>query len=421
MSLQDEFIDDLNELLQNDTENNNNKLIATINNPTFNVNNPINYNGKNQFPLFLCAGYFLKKKILQTLLDKGADINAIDEDSNNILGYLITRMIEEYYDDEEVDNFIRTFYFLMYKKANIYYINSVSSLSIFDLTEELGNYYSSSAIKTFIEYILSLMDRELIIRNTNYLRLLNSIFSKIKLVFNLTSQLNDEYCVFEISPETCNTVYGLIIVIDEEHDVSIQLLSNCKKQKGTTILNLIKEFSCKINANYVILLDEQSLIIDLDKKLIIQNMAILDIAVNGESWYNKNGFYKENEANPEEYKKINMDKSQESLSSVIIKKKKLVELFKKEFEIDHDIDVNDSIRNIFTIIKRDYLKNKTKQITKEQCNVITTILEKLSKYYNYNKELYYNCKSSKSSKSIRRRSFDSWKPKSIKKYNSHSY
>ena len=421
MSLEHEFIEKLNELLMDDTEENNNKLIATIKNYKFNVNNPIRYNGKNQFPLFICAGFLLKNEILQTLLDKGANINAIDEDSNNILGYLITTIIEEDRDEDE-DEIIMTFDFLMRKGANIYYINSVSDLSIFDLIVELSNY---SDMDNFFEYISNL-------KNKYYLSLLNSIFSKIGLLFTLTI-VNEEYSTFEITPEDCNTEYGLKILIDEEGDLNIQLLSNCKKKKGTDILNLIKKFACKskIKINNVYLEDAQSLIIDHEKDLTIQHIAILDIAVNGESWYNKMGFYK-TDANPTEDKIINMEKSKKPLSSVL--KSKLIQRFKEAFIMDSDIDVNNSIKNIFTIIKSDYLKNKTKEITKTQCNIISVVLKNLSKYYDYDATLNYNpSNSSKSTQSkssltqsksslTRRRSFDSWKPKSSKSrkiYNSY--
>jgi hypothetical protein len=298
----------------------------------------------------------------------------------------------------------------MRKGANIYYINSVSDLSIFDLIVELSNY---SDMDDFFEYISNL-------KNKYYLSLLNSIFSKIGLLFTLT--INEEYS-FEITPEDCNTEYGLKIHIDEEDELNIQLLSNCKKKKGTDILNLIKKFACKskIKINNVYLEDDQSLIIDHEKDLTIQHIAILDIAVNGESWYNKMGFYK-TDANPREDKIINMEKSKKPLSSVL--KSKLIQRFKEAFIMDSDIDVNNSIKNIFTIIKSDYLKNKTKEITKTQCNIISVVLKNLSKYYDYDEILNYNpsncSKSTQStSSSTRRMSFDSWKPKSRKIY--HSY
>lgn len=179
-------------------------------------------------------------------------------------------------------------------------------------------------------------------------------------------------------------------------------------------MSLIKKFACKINSNGISLHDQQSLVLEHDK--VINNIAILDIAVNGESWYNKMGFYRKG-ANPEEDKRINILKSHKVLSTLNIKKT-YIDKFKDAFEMDSNIDVNDSIQNIFTIIKRDYLKNKTKKITKEQCDAISSILLKLDIYYDYDPILYYtpNCsKSSKSkSSSTRRRSFDSWKPKSSK-------
>jgi hypothetical protein len=139
------------------------------------------------------------------------------------------------------------------------------------------------------------------------------------------------------------------------------------------------------------------------------------------------GFYKK-DANPEEDKRINIEKSQSLLSSALEKILQdnyihYIEDFKEAFKDDSNIDVNDSIKNIFTIIKRDYLKNKTKKITKEQCHAISSILLKLDIYYDYDPILYYTPSCSKSSKSkrssIRIRTFYSWKPKSRKIY--HSY
>jgi hypothetical protein len=413
MSLEDEFIENLNELLMDDTKENNNKLIATIKNSKFKVNNPIRYNGKNQFPLFICAGFFLKNEILQILLDKGANINAIDEVSNNILGYLITTIIEEDRDEDE-DDFIRTFNFLMRKGANIYYVNSVSNLSIFDLVLELKQYFDDEDIEKFITKILRLRDREIIVKNNYYLYLLNSIFSKIGLTFKFVSDTNEKDAYFGIEPIKCDTKYGLYLRVNENNNIYVDLLSNCKKNSGTTILSLIKKFACKINSNEISLHDQQSLVLEHDK--VINNIAILDIAVNGESWYNKMGFYRKG-ANPEEDKRINILKSHKVLSTLNIKKT-YIDKFKEAFEIDSNIDVNDSIQNIFTIIKRDYLKNKTKKITKEQCHAISSILLKLDIYYDYDPILYYtpNCSKSTQSKSssTRRRSFDSWKPKSSK-------
>jgi ankyrin repeat protein len=412
MSIEDEFIENLIEVLMDDTEENNNELIETINKPKFKVNKQIEYNDNNQFPLFICARYFVNNEILQTLLDKGANINAIDDDSNNILGYLITTMIEEEGDEAE---FIRTFEFLVDNGANIYYINSVTNSSVFELIEKLSEYYSSKKMKLFIKF-----------RNNNYLYLLNSFFSKIGLIFKFDKIIHN--CLyFVINPEICGTSYGLKLSINKKtKNLCIMLLSNCKNIRGTTILSLMKKFACKINSNEIFLHDQQSLVLEHDK--VIQNIAILDIAVNGESWYNKMGFYKK-DANPEEDKRINIEKSQTLLSSALEKIVQdnyihYIEDFKEAFKDDSNIDVNDSIKNIFTIIKRDYLKNKTKKITINQCYIISSILIILTHYYKYDSELYYNnsgCSKSLKlkSSSTRRRTFDSWKPKSRKIY--HSY
>jgi hypothetical protein len=195
------------------------------------VNKQIEYNDNNQFPLFICAGFFLKNKILQILLDKGADINAIDEDSNNILGHLITTMIEE---DGDKDEFIRTFNFLMHKGANIYYVNSVSNLSIFDLVLELKQYFDDEDIddediEKFITKILRLRDREIIVKNNYYLYLLNSIFSKIGLTFKFVSDTNEKDAYFGIEPIKCDTKYGLYLRVNENNNIYVDLLSNCKK------------------------------------------------------------------------------------------------------------------------------------------------------------------------------------------------
>jgi len=417
--LQDEFIDNLNNLLMNDTKSNSNKLIAIIKNPVFNVNKSIHYNGKDNLPLFICAGFFLRKSILQTLLDRGADINAFDEDSNNILGYLIIKFVEDG-DEDEIYNFLRTFKFLMNKNVDIYYINPINHSSIFDLVLELKqDFHNNKDIENFITKILRLKDKELIVKNNYYLFLLNSIFSKIGLIFKFESDTNEEIAYFGIEPIKCDTKYGIYLRVNENNNIHVDLLSNCKKNSGTTILSLIKKFACKINSNVISLHDQQSLVLEHDK--VINNIAILDIAVNGESWYNKMGFYRKG-ANPEEDKVKNILKSHKVLSTLNINKT-YIDKFKESFEMDSNINVNDSIQNIFTIIKRDYLKNKTKKITKEQCDAISSILLKLDIYYDYDPILYYTPSCSKSSKSkrssIRIRTFYSWKPKSRKIY--HSY
>jgi hypothetical protein len=383
------------------------------------VNKQIEYNDNNQFPLFICASFFLRKSILQTLLDKGADINAIDDESNNILGHLIIKFVEDA-DEDEIYNFLRTFKFLINKNVDIYYINPINHSSIFDLVLELKqDFHNNKDIENFIAKILRLKDRELIVKNNYYLFLLNSIFSKIGLIFKFESDTNEENAYFGIEPLKCDTKYGIYLRVNENNNIHVDLLSNCKKNSGTTILSLIKKFACKINSNVISLHDQQSLVLEHDK--VINNIAILDIAVNGESWYNKMGFYRKG-ANHEEDKIKNILKSHKVLSTLNINKT-YIDKFKEAFEMDHDINVNDSIQNIFTIIKRDYLKNKTKKITKEQCDAISSILLKLDIYYDYDPILYYTSSCSKSTKSksssIRRRTLDSWKPKSRKMYNSY--
>jgi len=257
----------------------------------------------------------------------------------------------------------------MRKGANIYYINSVSDLSIFDLIVELSNY---SDMDNFFEYISNL-------KNNYYLSLLNSIFSKIGLLFTLTIA-NEEYSTFEITPEDCNTEYGLKIHIDEEGDLNIQLLSNCKKKKGTDILNLIKKFACKskIKINNVYLEDEQSLIIDHEKDLTIQHIAILDIAVNGESWYNKMGFYK-TDANPIEDKIINMEKSKKPLSSVL--KSKLIQRFKerRQKEMFENLDELIKVRKKALVLVKDWYIIDTSGSIQDTTKKIEKILNRLDK------------------------------------------
>ena len=239
--LQDEFIDNLNDLLMNDTKSNSNKLIATIKNPLFNVNKQIEYNDNNQFPLFICASFFLRKSILQTLLDRGADINAIDDDSNNILGYLIIKFVGDD-DEDEIYNFLKTFNFLMNKNVDIYYINPINHLSIFDLVLELKQEFHNKDIEIFIEKMLTLKkERELIVKNKYYLFLLNSIFSKIGLIIKFESDTNEEIAYFGIEPIKCDTKYGIYLSVNENNDIHVDLLSNCKKNSGTTILSLIKK------------------------------------------------------------------------------------------------------------------------------------------------------------------------------------
>jgi hypothetical protein len=222
-------------------------------------------------------------------------------------------------------------------------------------------------------------------RNSDYLYLLNSFFSKIDLIFKFDKIINNSL-YFVIDPKICKTTYGLKLSINKKtKKLYIMLLSNCKNIRGTTILSLMKKFACKINSNEIFLQDQQYLVLEPGK--VIDNIASLDIAVNGESWYNKMGFYKK-DANPEEDKRINIEKSKKPLSSVL--KSKLIKRFKEAFKDDSNIDVNNSIKNIFTIIKSDYLKNKTKKITINQCYIISQILSILKHYYKYNSELYYN-------------------------------
>jgi hypothetical protein len=93
--------------------------------------------------------------------------------------------------------------------------------------------------------------------------------------------------------------------------------------------------------------------------------------------------------------------------------------------MDTDININDSINNIFTIIKRDYLKNKTKPLTIKQVNIINILTSKyLRRHFRYDTILYYhpNCSQPFSSKRVsskRRKSFNNFNSqKSKSRYNS---
>jgi len=140
------------------------------------------------------------------------------------------------------------------------------------------------------------------------------------------------------------------------------------------------KFACKINSPYIELNDEQYLtleIVDDDMTYTtesLDNISILDIATTGDSWYNKMGFHPL-EGNPKQ-NKIRNTKLNHAILSSIINDKDDYDNFNNAFRIDSDIDIDDSIKKVFTVIKNDYLKNKIKILNKEQFDIIQLLLDK---------------------------------------------
>lgn len=153
---------------------------------------------------------------------------------------------------------------------------------------------------------------------------------------------------------------------------------------------------------------------------MIEEFCYIDIATTGDSWYNKMGFHRK-DANPIEDKLRYKELSKKPLIEIINKEADIV-AFQKAFEMDTDININDSINKICMIIKRDYFKNKTKPITIEQVNIINLLTSKyLKRHFIYDTILYYhpNCNISRNTlRQLKSRSFSSSKIRSNKRRNS---
>jgi hypothetical protein len=239
-------------------------------------------------------------------------------------------------------------------------------------------------------------------RREYFLFVLNSYFKKLGLVFTIfRSKKPKNYYSFKISASTCDNVFGLQVNVYPNKNIYIELLSSCQNKSGSEILGRIKKFACKIGSKEIMLEDGQYLDADIlgtSTQEMIEPFCYIDIASTGDSWYNKMGFHRIG-GNPEEDKFRNKELSKIPLIEIIDKQSDIVE-FQRAFEIDTDINIRDPIKNIFTIIKRDYLKNKTKTLTIEQLNIINHILSKyLNRHFIYDTKLYYNpnCNISQSS------------------------
>jgi len=219
-------------------------------------------------------------------------------------------------------------------------------------------------------------------REHELLHILNSVFEETDLVFH-SLETSHTY-VFEILPEECNTEYGIeLIVYKNSNELQLSNFSACQQKKGTLLLELIKMFACEINSPKIILIDKQSLDVMVDipelrsEFMPIEHFAFVDIAIKGESWYNKMGFYRE-DSNPQEDKIRNMLLSDEPLS-ILIQDVRAFKMFQDNFP---DIDMNDSIKNVFTNIKQKLIEKTPLTIT--QFETINYIIKRyLTKYFIY--------------------------------------
>jgi hypothetical protein len=258
-------------------------------------------------------------------------------------------------------------------------------------------------------------------REEYLLSLLNSYFKKLGLVFTIfRSRIPRDYISFEVSKVICNNVFGLKISVYPNNDINIEYLSSCQKKSGTEILGRIKKFACKIGCREIKLDDGQYIDVTIFPTLIeeaIEELCYIDIATTGDSWYNKMGFHRK-DANPIEDKIRNKELSKIPLIEIINKEADIV-AFQKAFEMDTDINIHDSINNICTIIKRDYLKNKTKPLTIEQVNIINLLTSKYLKcHFIYDTILYYHPRCNISHRTLRQfeiRAFSSSKRISSKR------
>ena len=257
-------------------------------------------------------------------------------------------------------------------------------------------------------------------RQEYLLFLLNSYFKKLGLVFTIfRSRIPRDYISYEVSKTICNNVFGLKISVYPNNNINIEYLSSCKNKNGSEILGRIKKFACKIGSKEIKLDDGQYLDVNiLSSEEAIEEFCYIDIATTGDSWYNKMGFHRKG-VNPTEDKMRNKELSKIPLIEIINNKSDIV-AFEKSFEIDTDINIRDPINKIFTIIKRDYLKNKTKTLTMDQFNIITRIISKyLKRYFIYDTILYYNPNCNISHQTFKRlRSNSSSKRNSTKRRNS---
>jgi hypothetical protein len=250
-------------------------------------------------------------------------------------------------------------------------------------------------------------------REEYLLSLLNSYFKKLGLVFTIFRSIRArDYISFEVSKVICNNVFGLKISVYPNNDINIEYLSSCQNKSGSEILGIIKKFACKIGCREIKLDDGQYLDVKIFPTLIeeaIEEFCYIDIATTGDSWYNKMGFHRKG-ANPIEDKLRNKELSKIPLIEIINKESDIV-AFQKAFEMDTDININDSINKNFTIIKRDYFKNKTKPLTIKQVNIINLLTSKyLKRHFSYNTILYYhpNCNISRTTlRQLRSQSFSS--------------